>query len=77
MDLLETCRECGFELSGSCCENGKRRVVEIDFQNPKGEKVLQNFSRKRICTSTQVVVSVGSKLLAGIQLYTSLHSAYF
>ena len=29
-----------FELSGSCCENGKRRVVEIDFQNPKGEKVL-------------------------------------
>ena len=40
MDLPETCRECGFELSGSCCENGKRRVVEIDFQNPKGEKVL-------------------------------------
>ena len=40
MDLLETCRKCGFELSGSCYENRKRRVVEIDFQNPKGEKVL-------------------------------------
>ena len=77
MDLLETCWKCGFELSGSCYENRKRHEVEMDFQNPKGEKVLQNFNRKRICTSTQVVVSVGSKLLAGRHLYTSLHSIYF
>ena len=77
MDLLETCGKCGFELSGSCYENRKKHEVEIDFQNPKGEKVLQNFNRKRICTSTQVVVSVGSKLLARRHLYTSLHSIYF
>lgn len=39
MDLLETGRKCGFELSGSCREDGETRVVDMDFQNSKGEKV--------------------------------------
>lgn len=33
MDLLGTGHKWGFELSGSCCEDGERCVVEIDFQN--------------------------------------------
>lgn len=78
MDLLGTGHKWGFELSGSCCEDGERCVVEIDFQNAEGlEKPSQNFSRERICTSTWVVVSVGLKLLACSPLCTSLHSAYF
>lgn len=38
MDLLETGHKYGLELSGRYCEDAKRSVVEIDFQNPEGEK---------------------------------------
>lgn len=42
----------------------EREVLEIGFQNPKGEKLSYNFSRKIVCNSTQVLVSLGLKLLA-------------
>lgn len=42
MDLLRDMQKVWFELSGSCYENRKRRVVEIDFQNPR-RKGLTEF----------------------------------
>lgn len=68
--------KCGFELS-AVMKNRKRRVVEIDFKTPKEKRSLQNFLAEKNLHFHTGSVSVGSKLLAGRHLYTSLHSAYF